>query len=188
MKKGDIEKCYCDRCHGSTNHEILAVEKTEGLPYDYEFYNYDCIIKCCGCDRVSFYSKFIDIEAGMYNDEGQWEAVEIEKHYPEINENIVEIKDFQLVPPIVSQIYNETISSIKSKSYIISGAGMRAIIEAVCNDKNILGKDLKNRISKMVSMGIISKEDGKNYMEYVFWVMMLFTILSPPLQKNYICH
>ena len=38
---------------------------------------------------------------------------------------------------------------------------MRAILEAVCNDKNITGKDLKYRISKMVFMGIISKDDGK---------------------------
>lgn len=161
MEKGDRVKCYCERCHGNTNHEVLAVEKTEGAPYEYEYYIFDSIIKCCGCDRVSFYQKIIDVEAGMYVIEGQWEPVEIEKHYPEINENIVEIKDFHLVPPIVSQIYNETISSIKTKSYIIAGAGMRATIEAVCNDKNITGKDLKNRITKMVSMGIISKNDGK---------------------------
>jgi hypothetical protein len=139
----------------------LAVEKTEGKPYDYEIYIYDCIIKCCGCDRISFYNKIIDVEAGMYDDEGQWETVVIEKHYPEINENIVEIKDFHLIPPIVSQIYDETITSIKTKSFIIAGAGMRAILEAVCNDKNITGKDLKYRISKMVTMRIISKDDGK---------------------------
>jgi len=88
MDKGDKIKCYCEYCHGKTNHEILAVEKTEGEPYEYEFYIYNCIIKCCGCDLVSFYNKTIDMEAGTYNDEGQWEAVVIEKYYPEINENI----------------------------------------------------------------------------------------------------
>jgi hypothetical protein len=137
------------------------VELTQGEPNEYEFYNYDCIIKCCGCDSISFYNKYIDIEAGMYDIDGEWQSVETEKQYPEINENIVEIKDFHLVPSIVSQIYKETIASIKSKSYIIAGAGMRAIIEAVCNDKDINGRDLKTRIGKMVSMGIISKDDGK---------------------------
>jgi hypothetical protein len=161
MNKGDKIKCYCEWCHIKTNHEILAVELTQGEPDGYHFYNYDCIIKCCGCDFVSFYNKYIDIEAGTYDANGEWQSVEIEKQYPEINENVAEIKDFHLVPSIVSQIYKETIASIKSKSYIIAGAGMRAIIEAVCNDKNINGRDLKTRIGKMVFMGIISKDDGK---------------------------
>jgi hypothetical protein len=161
MRKGDKIKCYCEWCHGKTNHEIMAVELTRGAPDDYQYENYDCIIKCCGCDYTSFYNKFIDIETGIYDLNGEWINTESEKQYPEINENIVKIQDFNLVPPVVSQIYNETISAIKSKSFIIAGAGMRAIIEAICNDKNITGKDLKSRISKIVSIGIISKNDGK---------------------------
>jgi len=94
----------------------MAVEPTQGEPDNYQFYHYDCIVKCCGCDFISFYAKHIDIEAGMYDIDGKWKSVENEEQYPEINEKIFKIKDFHLVPPIVSQIYNETISSLKTRS------------------------------------------------------------------------
>jgi len=161
MKKDDKIKCSCDICHGIRNHVILAVEETAGDPDYYMDINYDCIVKCCGCDKVSFYSRYEDIEAGGYDSDGNWENSVTVKRYPEINENIIEVKDFHLVPEMVSQIYNETISAIKTKSFILAGAGMRAIIEAICKDKAISGKILSARINEMLRNGYIAKDDTK---------------------------
>ena len=161
MNTGDKIKTSCEHCNGERNHEIMAVIKTSGDPNDYHYYQYDCIVKCCGCDYISFLSRFVDMEAGGYEDDGSWTNIVTDTRYPYIFETINDIEDFNLVPEIVAKIYKETKAAIQSKSFIIAGAGMRAIIEAICNDQNITGKDLKTRINKLVTLGLVSKEDAK---------------------------
>jgi len=161
MKSGDKIKTSCEYCKGDRNHEVMAVVETHGNPDDYQFYNYDCIVKCCGCDYVSFLSRFVDLESGGYTDDGGWRNEISDTRYPYVFETITNLEDFYLVPEIVSNIYKETKAAIQSKSFIIAGAGMRAIIEAVCNDKDIKGRDLKTRINKLVTLGLVSKEDAK---------------------------
>lgn len=161
MNNGEILKTDCENCRGHRNHEVLAVIETTGDPDDYQFHKYDCIIKCRGCDTISFLTRFKDLESGGYTDEGCWEYEISDTRYPYIFETINDVEDFDLVPDIVSKIYKETKSAIQSKSFIIAGAGMRAIIEAICNDQEITGKDLKSRINKLVTLGLVSKEDAK---------------------------
>lgn len=161
MQIGDKVKTSCENCKGQRNHEIMAVIETKGDPDDYHYYQYDCIVKCCGCDYISFLSRFVDLEAGGFESDGTWTNVETDTRYPYVFETIQDIEDFDLVPEIVSKIYKETKAAIQSKSFIIAGAGMRAIIEAICNDQKITGKDLKTRINKLVTLGLVSKEDAK---------------------------
>jgi hypothetical protein len=100
-------------------------------------------------------SKYVEYDS--YNPEGR---ISDEIHYPEFDENIVEIKDFYLVPKIVSQIYEETLAAIRTKSFILAGVGMRAIIEAICNDKSIDG-NLYDKINNMFNNGYIAKGNAK---------------------------
>jgi hypothetical protein len=55
-------------------------------------------------------------------------------------------------------VYKETRSAICNKLRILAGVGLRAIVEAVCNEKNAEGKDLKARIDVLIALGLITKD------------------------------
>lgn len=55
-------------------------------------------------------------------------------------------------------IYLETIKALNSSQSILTGIGIRAIIETICKDKNANGGDLLNKIDDLVTQGVLTKE------------------------------
>lgn len=60
------------------------------------------------------------------------------------------------LPAGVAPIYREAVAASSAQLPISSGFGIRAIIEAVCKDKDIKGQNLENRIDGLVSAGLIT--------------------------------
>lgn len=153
-------KNYCRDCCKKTNHNILS-DHTES---HYEEYRCDIsyqILQCLGCDTKSFRKVFYDIEAAYptYND--NWEVPEDITVYPKAVEGHKEIDDLWQLPDIVRVIYSEVLMALRENSKVLAGLGLRAAVEAVCNDLNILGKSLEVRINKLASSGYISKNDAE---------------------------
>jgi len=65
------------------------------------------------------------------------------------------------LPVEIDEIFSETLSAFNEGANTLTGLGLRATIEAICNEKGITGKNLQVRINKLATAGLISKNDTK---------------------------
>lgn len=151
---------YCRLCGRDTHHSVLS-EHSESYREEYACnYEYQ-VVGCKGCDTKSFRIEFADLEGGFLGEDGEWDVpVEITL-YPKPLENHQEVQDLHVVPDIVRKIYTEVLLAIKEEAKVLAGLGLRAAIEAVCNDQEIKGRTLEVRIGKLATEGLISKKDAE---------------------------
>ncbi|GDB39423.1 DUF4145 domain-containing protein [Escherichia coli] len=153
-------KSYCRDCCKNTNHNVL-LEHTDAYREEYSCDISYQILQCLGCDTKSFRNVFYDLEAAYPTDENNWEVPEEVTVYPKAVEGHKEIKNLWDLPDIVRTIYSEVLTALRENSKVLAGLGLRAVVEAVCNDLTIPGRNLEVRINKLVSSGYISKNDAE---------------------------
>lgn len=153
-------KSYCSKCQTDTNQDILHKEI---ISYRDEYMcdeSYE-IIKCRGCELISFRYEFVDIENAYYEANDELKPIVTTEVYPKTIKNHKSISETYYMPKVIQKIYFETLSAIKDGSFILAGLGLRSTIEAICIDKNIKGNDLSKRISNMAKQGLLSTSDSK---------------------------
>lgn len=150
-------KNQCSKCKVKTNHTIHSEHKEEGDPSEYHYVFRHQIVKCNGCDTLSFRRIYIDYESAWPSGEGDWEVPTDIDIYPPIS---VANIDGHYLPTIVGSIYSETCDAYAQGSLTLAGIGLRTTIEAICNEQEIPGKELSTRITNLASKGLISKKDS----------------------------
>jgi hypothetical protein len=58
----------------------------------------------------------------------------------------------------VGRIYEETIKAMNNDQAVLTGIGIRALIETVCRDKAAAGANLLKKIDSLVKLGVLSPE------------------------------
>ena len=161
INKGKTIRCFCNICKIQTKHLILLDYKEdcddfeEGLSSrdDYQ------IIKCDNCNLLSFridgwFSEYQDSSSD--GSDGSYEEL-----YPESERNKrieKKIKDF---PYSLMETYEEVIKAYNYNLFILSAAGIRAILEGICKDKKIEkinnndGKSIDAVNLKLLTVGLL---------------------------------
>jgi hypothetical protein len=67
--------------------------------------------------------------------------------------------DRRYFPTTINNLYEEIYNAFKSESLILSGIGLRTILEAVCNHQDIQGDNLQEKILALHSSDFISKNE-----------------------------
>ncbi len=163
--KGKKVRTHCNKCRKDVNHEILMNYYQNGtavlgsdfdmrygkVDYTADYFNDYQIIKCLGCDSISFrsYNYFSEIQNEI--DDGTWE-----ERYPESAERTE--KDFKYLPSTLIEIYEEVVMAYNKKGSILCAAGIRAILEGICKDKGITDDNLDKKIQEMCKQGFIAKQ------------------------------
>jgi len=153
----------CRSCKRSTKHSILGSVSKETPP---EFYHEETkyfLLECNGCTSVSFRKEHHDYESYRqtgYRDEDYEYDISVEV-FPHHIKNHSPIDSLFEIPSIVESIYKESLLAIQEGAYTLAGLGLRATIEAICNDKDVKGKNLQVRINAMNRSGMISKSDAE---------------------------
>lgn len=147
--------CACDR---DTRHEVLA-EKTES-EYEYRIDTHFQIVECRGCGTKSFRKVVMWVEEAYPISEDDWEVPEDVYTYPNILKGHKAVPDIEKAPDLVGAIYKQSLEAIKSKSTVLAGIGLRATIEAICNERQVAGRSLEQRIDKLGKTGLISANDA----------------------------
>ena len=115
------------------------------------------IIQCAGCDTISFRRESSNSE--------DWEpdgtTAESQELYPSRTKNRQLIDDTHLLPLNLSRIYQETVSALNNDQPILSGIGIRAIIETVSNEEKAAGNNLAQKIDGLVAKGLLTKDGAK---------------------------
>lgn len=117
------------------------------------------IVQCLGCEVISFRVGFSNDE-DIDNITGKW--IRSETLFPKREGNRAKIAqphwDF---PQELFNIYNETDLAIDNKLRVLSGVGMRAILETVCKDQKAEGKNFFKQIDGLVKIGVLTEDGAK---------------------------
>jgi hypothetical protein len=165
ISKDKTVRTHCNKCEKEMNHKILMdycesgkvvlgseFDLTHGrIDYTADFRNDYQIIKCSGCDTISYrsfnyYSEYQDID-----NNGTWE-----ERYPASVRRIK--KELKHLPPTLTKIYEEVIITYNNDSFILCAAGIRAVLEGICKDKGITDGALEKKIINMREKGFISQQ------------------------------
>ena len=117
------------------------------------------MVKCCGCEHVSFDVETYEESNVRYDRDGREEMYSEHVSYPEPEGLLKPIETSWEFPSDVLRIYRETVKAINTECYTLAAAGFRAVIESICLDKQISGKTLEIKINNMKKAGIITMED-----------------------------
>ncbi len=135
---------FCLSCNRSTNQTVrkefeVLYQENEGHWWDKTIYQ---IIECGGCSETTFRKLYTDVAMQGPPEQEVYYKVDL---YPERDSNSLKAKPSRYVPSRISELYSETIATYNSNSPILCIAGIRAIIEAICKDRNIKGGNLHFR-------------------------------------------
>jgi len=148
----------CNACDRDTKHDILfSAEESE---YDYRLDRIYQVVQCCGCEAKSFRKVIADYEQAFQVDEDEWEIPKDIYSYPAVLKGHRAVPDITRAPRLVNDIYSQSLDAIKNQSNVLAGIGLRATIEAICNERKVTGKSLEIRIDKLAKAGFISQNDA----------------------------
>lgn len=148
----------CGACDRDTQHQVLS--SAEESEFDYRIDTSYQIVECCGCSTKSFRKVTSYIEEAYQIDEDEWEVPSDIKNYPSILKGHRSVPEIRRAPEIVGDIYRQALDAIKNQSNILAGIGLRATIEAICNERGVVGRSLEQRIDKLAKVGSISLNDA----------------------------
>lgn len=158
-----MEKCYCPKCREQTKHISLFNKKiSSGEDDNISWFETFEIVECAGCENIQFKKTYGDESMVNYNSYTDHEEyyydimcypTALKKHIPLVNE--------YSLPPKIRAIYKETLATFKAGSNTLTGVGFRAVIEAICIDKNIKGKDLQQKINNLLKDKLITEKECK---------------------------
>jgi len=65
-----------------------------------------------------------------------------------------------IMPEKIRLIYNEAIDSFNADCFILAGVAFRAVIEAICLEKEIPGSNLEKKINNLVRQKLITEKEA----------------------------
>jgi hypothetical protein len=152
-------KHYCNNCQHETNHLVVNTRKRFHEDPEYRMCSFYMMVECNGCESISFRREEHDYEVTYLDEHDEWVhdiSVDI---YPSPLKNHKPISHF-LLPPQIRIVYNETIEALKSNCFLLAGIGFRAIIEAICIEEGIKGKDLNKKIGNLSTHRLITDKEA----------------------------
>jgi hypothetical protein len=92
--------------------------------------------------------------------------------------------DADRLPENVGKVYRETVEAIKAGCLTLAAAGMRAVVEGVCQQNGCTGSDLQDRIRNLRANHIVSgREASALHAHRVFGNDALHHMKTPSLEE-----
>jgi len=117
------------------------------LVRSYEFIGYR-LWSCAGCDEWTVEQYYV---VGLEDDLFDRNVIDF-RLIPERTKFQVEGKQFHQLPPTLEGIYREVLHSYNYNLPILCGVGIRALLEGICSDQEIRGKNLVEKIDGLSSV------------------------------------
>jgi Domain of unknown function (DUF4145) len=150
----------CLKCQSETVHRVMASLDSDGDDDIYCWHEQHQIIQCQGCRSFSFRYESSNSEDYTRVSEDDWEQEVIETLYPPRYTQRPQLPDSAWLPSKIKSIYDETHFTLCNRQLILTGIGIRALIESVCKDKNASGADLHKRIKDLVNSGNLKQGEA----------------------------
>jgi Domain of unknown function (DUF4145) len=140
--KNELAQIQCIDCQKQTKHKVLqsidlsASEDCGHYGSVQYWFNYQ-IVQCQGCDCVTFRKLEQCSEDASPDEYGNWELDLRETLYPKRSKLTFAVKNFDNLPQNLFMMYRETIECFNNDSFILTAAGLRALLEGLCAELKI---------------------------------------------------
>ena len=153
MSQVEIVKMYCGACDGTTNHRVLGKKENPSTAHDsFSRTVIHYLGECAGCESVCY--GISTWRVGDYDPDGEEELQW--KTYPRAQGERDTVDEHHNFPRRVRVIYREVIGAINTELSVLAAVGLRALIEEVCRDQKVKGKNLKDLIDGLALRDILS--------------------------------
>jgi hypothetical protein len=164
-------RVYCNWCKQETNHESKGqyVAHWDEDSY-YENLTYRLLI-CLGCEHAVLQQE--------YEHSAMQDGDQTFSYYPERSRNELSAKPYSKLKPKLTAIYKEAIICYNEQALILCAAGLRALLEGICQDKRIKGRNLKAKIDGLQKI-LPNKNIIRNLHQFRFMGNEAAHELDPP--------
>ncbi|WP_295728108.1 DUF4145 domain-containing protein [uncultured Muribaculum sp.] len=115
-----------------------------------------------GCNGLQFHKEDIDESDFEYFGDGNIQPNPRVTTYPRQRHKVAPIGHTWDLPPIVRGLYKETMACLNNGRLQLAAVGFRAIIEAICRDAEVAGKNLETMINHLAKAHIITAKDREH--------------------------
>ncbi|MFH1117072.1 MAG: DUF4145 domain-containing protein [Pseudomonadota bacterium] len=143
------KRIYCNECKNETNHLLRGFHSRTYRDDDgcwEEEVTYS-LWTCAGCDTGTLEVGWT--AGGMFDGENQ---VYDYSYHPERASQDLMPKIFRQLPRALAAMYSEVVSAYNHQLSLLCAAGLRALIEGICQDKEISGRGLEKKIDGLGSI------------------------------------
>lgn len=152
-------KCYCSECEKETNHSILFENEKVFNESECYYVVKNQMVLCSGCENIDFRREMIDCDNWVEDENGNGGPAITIEIFPQSKPSYKKLDKLYYLPRKVRLIYVQSIAAVENGDYLLAAMGMRAIIEAVCQDKGIKGGNLQQQIENLKKNRLISASD-----------------------------
>lgn len=148
----------CQRCLGATSHKVGASVSVSGDDGHIDWNTDYQILQCMGCKTISFRSSSTNSEDYFYDENNEPQNDETVKLFPPRLAGFSGLGDDAWhLPDKIRRIYIETSQALVGGSEpVLTGIGVRAILETICKDQNASGQNLFTQIDDLVRKNILT--------------------------------
>lgn len=149
-------KCLCIVCMVKTNHTVLHdLPIITRQPFDSVTMQ---IVECAGCETKSFRLVSTSPLNGFKEDGSGF----LEKEFLFPARNMLRRPiDIYWLPVDLRHVYLEVLNALQNQIYILSAAGIRAVVEGICIHKKSPRHTLYDNITWLKEQGIITVEQAE---------------------------
>jgi hypothetical protein len=153
-------RVFCNSCNAQTKHSIVAEKYVSGFDKENEvnWWIKFQIVECNGCENVTF--RCLSSSSEDF-DPITGEEIIHERIYPEKVTGRSPVTEIDMFPSKTRKIYIETIKALNSNLLILSAIGLRALIESICLEQGVSGKNLEDKIEALAKNGLLSEKQAK---------------------------
>jgi len=161
LAKGDIVRSDCRECHKNTRHEIMALASKRTEEWFVNELQTWSVVRCMGCLTYSFQLKQEDFDEVEEDFDGELQHAVTFQVFPSVITNHRALTSTHHLPRLINTIYQQTLKALSQHANVLASVGLRACIEAVCNNLDISGANLQRRIDQLFKAGHVSNGDKK---------------------------
>lgn len=163
LPEGRKAKVACaGKCGAETQHSILADVAIKDTYGPVDFYCHYQVIQCDGCQVISFRKSAYCSEDYYQVGESEYEVDERVDLFPARVANSRGLgDDAAYLPEPIGRLYEETRSALINVSPVLTGIGLRALVESVCKEKSVNGANLKEKIDQLAKIGVLNSSQQK---------------------------
>jgi hypothetical protein len=159
---GLVQVACAGPCFGMTKHKIVSSMDRVGYAHDVDWWSRYQILMCQGCETLSFRHVSGSSEDYEQVGENEWISHEQAQLYPSRKADLKGLTDddIEKLPQTVALLYRETRTTLVNATPVLTGIGLRALVETVCKQKNSPGDNLLKQIDGLVTLGVLTKTDA----------------------------
>ena len=163
MPESKFSGIPCQVCNRETRHKVLSETSLQWGFADgmVDVWTTHEILQCQGCLSITYVESSACSEDINYGADGEPYLPKTTKYFPNRIVGRAKLDNLYALPYGVAKIYEEAHDALCSNLPIMSGFGLRAIVEAVCNYKEVKGENLEKKIDGLHSMGLITGDGAK---------------------------